>query len=93
LVKFTNQNIEIEFSQNLDKNFIKNLSDKLYFWTSKRWMISLSKEKGEPTYQETKSSLKKKEFYDTKKTETYEKILKNFPDAELISIEENKKNE
>jgi len=93
LVKFTNQNIEIEFSQNLDKNFIKKLSDKLYFWTGKRWMISLSKEKGGPTYQETKSSLKKKEFHDTKKTETYEKILKNFPDAELISIEENKKNE
>jgi len=90
LVKFTNQNIEIEFSQNLDKNFIKNLSDKLYFWTDKRWMISLSKEKGEPTYQETKSSLKKKKFSDTKKTATYEKILKNFPDAELISIEENK---
>ena len=56
-------------------------------------MISLSKEKGGPTYQETKSSLKKKEFHDTKKTETYEKILKNFPDAELISIEENKKDE
>jgi len=90
LVKFVDQNIEIEFSQNLDKDFIKNLSAKLYFWTGKRWIISLSKEKGEPTYQETKFNLKEKEFNDTKKTKVYEKILKNFPDAELISIEENK---
>ena len=43
LVSFRNKNIEISFNENLDKNFIKNLTSKLLDWTGERWIISLSK--------------------------------------------------
>ena len=47
LVHFANERIEISFNDNLDKNFVKDLSTKLFEWTSKRWIITFSKLKGE----------------------------------------------
>jgi len=47
LVHFENNRIEISFNDNLDKNFIKDLSLKLFEWTGDRWIITLSKSKGE----------------------------------------------
>ena len=47
LVKFEKNIIEISFNENLDKNFVKDLSLKLLEWTGERWIISFSKIKGE----------------------------------------------
>ena len=35
LVSFSNMNIEISFNDKLNKNFVKDLSEKLYDWTKK----------------------------------------------------------
>ena len=89
LVNFENQRIEISFNEKLDKDFIKNLSTKLYEWTNDRWIISLSKKSGELSKKE-KNIIEKKEILENKKKgKTYKKILEIFPDAELINIEEN----
>jgi len=90
LVRFENQRIEISFNEKLDKDFIKILSSKLYEWTNNRWIISLSKKIGDPSKKE-KDIIIKKDFLDNaKKSEIYKKILKIFPDAELIDINMNK---
>ena len=47
LVKFETQRIEISFNDNLDKDFVKDLSTKLLEWTNQRWIISFSKNEGE----------------------------------------------
>ena len=47
LVRFENNRIEISFNDDLDKNFVKDLSLKLFEWTGQRWIISFSKIKGE----------------------------------------------
>ena len=47
LVKFERNRIEISFNDNLDKDFVKDLSSKLFEWTSERWIITFSKSKGE----------------------------------------------
>ena len=60
LVSFSNMNIEISINDKLNKNFIKDLSEKLYDWTKNRWLISFSKEKGAMSEKEKKHSLKKK---------------------------------
>ena len=60
LVSFSNMNIEISFNDKLTKNFVKDLSEKLYDWTKNRWLISFSKEKGEMSEKEKKNDLKKK---------------------------------
>jgi len=46
LVSFEDQRIEISFNENLDKDFVKDLSTKLFGWTNKRWIITLSKKNG-----------------------------------------------
>ena len=63
LVSFSNMNIEISFNDKLKKNFIKELSEKLYDWTENRWLIFFSKEKGEMREKEKKNSLKKKKYH------------------------------
>ena len=87
LVSFAKNRIEISFNENLDKEFIKNLTSKLYEWTKNRWIISLSKKNGDLSIKE-KELMKKKELLDNaKSTKIYKSVLEKFPDAELINIE------
>ena len=88
-IKFLNGQIEFSFNEYIDKNFIKNLSKKLFDWTGKRWIITLSKEKGQPTYQETKLKKKQTQLDEAIKTNVYKKMLEAFSDAKLIAVEEN----
>ena len=95
LVSFENQRIEISFNDDLDKEFIKILSSKLYDWTNKRWIISLSKERGDLSIREKETHVKKNLFEKKKQSILYKKVLENFPDAEMIEvkIKKDEKNE
>jgi DNA polymerase-3 subunit gamma/tau len=93
LVKFSNGQMEFSFNENIDKNFIKNLSKKLFVWTGKRWIITLSKEKGQPTHQEIKLKKKQTQLNEAIKTNAYKRVLEVFSDAKLITVEENEEKE
>jgi DNA polymerase-3 subunit gamma/tau len=96
LVSFENQRIEISFNEDLDKEFIKDLSSKLYEWTDKRWIITLSKKKGELSKKEKEINLKKELIKSVKNSSTYKSVLENFPDAELVDVkilEKNREND
>ena len=94
LVAFSEGRIEIAFNENLDKNFIKELSNKLFTWTNKRWIISLSKSKGLISKKDSKKNKKKKLYEDAKNSTIYKNITKTLPDAELIDAElEDQKND
>ena len=82
--------MEISFNDNLDKNFIKDLTLKLYEWTSERWIITLSKIKGEITIKEKEENRNKMLVDRAKETELYKTVLEKFPDANLISFKEEK---
>jgi DNA polymerase III subunit gamma/tau len=86
LVNFEKERIEISFNDDLDKEFIKILSSKLFEWTSKRWIITLSKKQGKPSIKQEEINLKKELFDKIKNSESYKKILETFSDAELIDI-------
>jgi len=86
LVSFVENKIEISFNENLDKDFVKELSLKLYEWTGKRWIITFSKEKGQLS-KKNKKNLEKSNLIDVAKKENdYKKVLEAFPDAELIDV-------
>jgi DNA polymerase III subunit gamma/tau len=91
LVSFEDQRIEISFNENLDKDFVKDLSLKLYEWTNYRWIITLSKTKGQPSKKETEVNLKTELIESVKNSSTYKNILEKFPDAELVDVKINKK--
>ena len=86
LVSFEKQRIEISFNENLDKDFIKNLSSKLYDWTDLRWIITLSKIKGKPSKREKDIGLKNDLIVKLKESSIYKDVLSKFKDAELIDV-------
>ena len=65
---------------------------KLFEWTGERWIITFSQLKGELSVNEKKKIARDKLIQDAKNTETYEKVVKNFPDAELIDVNLRKNN-
>jgi DNA polymerase III subunit gamma/tau len=91
LVSFENQRMEISFNEDLDINFIKDLSLKLYEWTNKRWIITLSKTKGQPSKKENEINLKSELIESVKNTTLYKEVLERFPDAEIIDVKTNEK--
>ena len=93
LVKFERNRIEISFNDNLDKDFVKDLSSKLFEWTSERWIITFSKSKGEMSIKEKQKNKKDKLINEVKSSETYQMVMEKFPDAELIDVKLNVKEE
>ena len=86
LVKFERNRIEISFNDNLDKDFVKELSHKLLEWTNERWIISFSKLKGEMSVKEKQKNKKIELLKEAKNSEAYENLKKKFPDAELLDV-------
>ncbi len=86
LVHFENNRIEISFNDNLDKNFIKDLSLKLFEWTGDRWIITLSKTKGELSIKDKQQNQKIKNINTAKQSKLYKNLIEKFPDADLIDV-------
>ena len=93
LVRFENGRIEISFNDNLDQNFVKDLTIKLLEWTNKRWIISFSKNMGQMSIKDKEKNEKLKLIDNVKKTHTYKLMLDYFSDAELIDFKIIKKDE
>jgi len=89
LIKFSEGKIDISFNENLDKNFVRNLSEKLLKWTGNRWVITLSKKVGQKTFYETQVEKKKKLLNEEKKSEINKKFKNIFPDGELLEVKKN----
>tara|TARA_B100001996_G_scaffold362452_1_gene329974 strand:+ start:211 stop:1899 length:1689 start_codon:yes stop_codon:yes gene_type:complete len=86
LINFSVGQIDISFNDRLNKNFIRNLSEKLYKWTGKRWIITLAKKVGDKTISEKIEIEKRSLIENFKKTNSYQNFIKSFPDAKLIDI-------
>ena len=86
LVSFNKGKIDISFNEKLNKNFIKNLTEKLLSWTGERWIISLSKNSDAKSIYEKNLENKSNMLEDFKKSKTAKDIKKAFPDAQLIDL-------
>ena len=93
LVHFEKNRLEISFNDNLDKNFVKDLSTKLFDWTGQRWIITLSKTKGDMSIKEKEENKKTELLNQAKETKLYKTILEKFPDANLLEVSLKKKDE
>ncbi len=86
LIKFSEGKINIGFNENLRKNFVRNLSEKLLEWTGKRWVITLTKEVGQKTFSEQQSLNRKQQLEQERKGEVYKKFKNIFSDGELMEV-------
>ncbi len=91
LVKFEKNRIEISFNDNLDKDFVKDLSTKLFEWTDERWIITFSKSKGEISIKDKQRNEKEELFEGVKNSKIYKTLMKKFPDAEILDVKLNEK--
>ena len=91
LVSFEKNRIEISFNDNLDKNFVKDLSLKLFEWTGQRWIITLSKTKGKISIKEKQKKEKIELIKFAESLDIYKIIKKKFPDANLVDVILNEK--
>ena len=88
LVSFNTGKIDISFNEKLNKNFIKNLTEKLLSWTGERWIISLSKNSNAKSIYEKNQEDKNNMIEEFKKSKVAQDIQKAFPDAKLIDLTE-----
>ena len=88
LVSFKKGKIDISFNEKLNKDFIKNLSEKLLLWTGERWIISLSKNTQAKSIYEKNLQIKSNKLEEYENSEIAKQIMNTFPDAELLNIEE-----
>jgi DNA polymerase-3 subunit gamma/tau len=88
LVSFDKGKINISFNEKLNKNFIKNLTEKLLLWTGERWIISLSKNSDAKSIYEQNMEHKSSKLSQFTRSETAKLIQETFPDAKLIDIKE-----
>ena len=91
LVSFEKNRVEISFNDNLDKNFVKDLSLKLFEWTGQRWIISFSKSKGQISIKEKQQNEKNKLLNDMKNSDLFKNVIDTFSDANLIDVNLKKK--
>ena len=75
-------------NENINKNFIKNLTEKLLLWTGERWIITLSKNAEAKSIYEKNIENKSKKVEKFKKSKFAKDIQKAFPDAKLIDLKE-----
>ena len=90
MVSFQRTKIEISFNEDLDVNFVKDLSSKLHEWTKKRWVITFSKKEGNLTKKQMAELEQKKVFEEVREKQIYKKIKKVFPDIEIIKVNKEK---
>ena len=88
LVSFNKGKIDISFNEKLNKNFIKDLTEKLLEWTGERWIISLSKNNEAKSVYEKKLENKNNKLAEFNNSQTSKEVESAFPDAKLTNIEE-----
>ena len=88
LVSFNKGKIDISFNEKLNKNFIKNLTEKLLQWTGERWIISLSQNPEAKSIYEKNLENQNRTIEDFKKSKIAKDLESAFPDAELTDIKE-----
>jgi len=88
LVSFNKGKMDISFNEKLNKNFIKNLTEKLLQWTGDRWIISLSKNPEAKSIYEKNLENKNFKIEEFKKSKIANDFESAFPDAKLTDVEE-----
>ena len=86
LIKFSEGKIDINFDENIGKNFVRNLAEKLLKWTGKRWIITLTKSTDQKTFLEHQSINKKKLLEEEEKGKVYKKFKNIYSDGELVEV-------
>ncbi|SDP79019.1 DNA polymerase III, tau subunit [Phyllobacterium sp. YR620] len=86
LVSMKPGRLEINLTENAPKSLLTDLSQKLSEWTGIRWMVSLSREPGNATVNETETAKRDTLLSDARSDPDVAAILAKFPGAKIINV-------
>jgi DNA polymerase-3 subunit gamma/tau len=86
LVSIKPGRLEINLTDNAPKTLLTDLSQKLSEWTGTRWMVSLSREQGGRTINETETARRDSMLSDARADPDVAAILSRFPGAKIINV-------
>ena len=86
IVSFADGRMEMNLVESPPRDFLPNLAKRLESWTGKRWMLSLSKEEGQPTLQESERQENEARMESARSDPAVEAILERFPGSRIVDI-------
>jgi DNA polymerase III subunit gamma/tau len=86
LVKFERGHLAVRVKEGAPQNLVGQMSERLSAWTGERWIVSLSREQGEPTLSEARQSEEQSVLDDVRSSPVVAEALKVFPGAKIIDI-------
>lgn len=86
LVKFEQGHLSIRLRDSAPQNMTGRISERLSQWTGQRWVISFSKEQGEPTLGDTRRQAQQQVMDEVKAHPAVADILAVFPGTKIIDI-------
>jgi len=91
LVRFEPGRLEISLAPNAPTGFTGELTEKLGKWTGRRWIVSISREKGATPMGVAKRAAEAAEIDRLKANPALKAVLDAFPDASIKAIRTLKK--
>ena len=86
LVSIRPGRLEINLTESAPKTLLTDLSQRLGDWTGIRWMVSLSREQGSATVNETETAKREGLLSDARADPDVAAILSKFPGAKIINV-------
>ncbi len=86
LVKFEQGHLSVRMKEGAPHNLAPQLSEKLSQWTGQRWVVSLSRDAGEPTLAELQQGRQQAALDDVQSHSAVSAALTAFPGAKIIGI-------
>lgn len=93
LVKFKPGSIDVNLAEGAPQDLLGKLNQFLKEKTGKNWLISLSSEQGSPTLKQREKQENAEREMKVKAHPLMKKMLQDFPDAKIVSIEPTMKKE
>jgi DNA polymerase-3 subunit gamma/tau len=87
LVAFAPGHLSIRLRDGAAQTLVGQLSNKLSQWTGERWMVSLSREQGQPTIGQARKADKDSERTNVLAHPVVAEVMRVFPDASIVSID------
>ncbi len=86
LVKFEQGHIALRLKAGAPQNLIGQMTEKLQDWMGQRWIVSLSREQGEPTIGERREAEQQGVMAEVKAHPVVAEVLKVFPGTNIVDI-------
>ena len=85
-VHFEEGRIELSLAPGADPNLVQDLARKLFDWTGRRWLVSLSSREGGPTLAEIEQARRAEREEGVKAHPLVAAVLARFPGAEVVDV-------